>query len=229
MSVPDYSRLPLEDLAKRCTEQTELFHRREPNDTCYCYELWRRALVDRQEQAFDSVYVIYEDQVRRWVYSHTWFYQVDESIDHFVSAAFTSLYFALQGDKFAQFDSVPQVLAYLKRCVHTAIAEYLRKLEADTVPFPDNSPPARTPGPSARIEIQEMWQHICNLLPLEKDRLLAHCMFILDMKPLAIVAEFPQHWESPRQVAIHRYRIRQALRRDPDLRDWAGVSDAGNR
>src|SRR6185503_16026469 len=116
----------LDDLAQRCASETEKFNRRQPSDARFCFELLRRALADGLSDAFTRVYQIYERQVAIWVHSHSGFARTGESADYFVSAAWSTFYFALRGPKFAGFPALPQVLAYLKLCVHTAIAQYLR-------------------------------------------------------------------------------------------------------
>src|SRR5215211_4112119 len=118
--------LSIDDLARLCAAETSKFNRRQPSDAQFCFELLRRALAEGVSEAFTHIYRIYERQVRIWVHSHTRFVQTGESDEYFMSAAWSTFYFALRGQKFAGFPSLPQVLAYLKVCVHTAIMLYLR-------------------------------------------------------------------------------------------------------
>src|SRR3954447_19432247 len=168
MSLAD--NVSLDELTQHCTAETEKFSRREPSDARFCFELLRRALADGLSDAFTRVYQVYERQVLIWVHSHSGFARSGESADYFVSTAWSTFYFALRGPKFNSFPSLPQVLAYLKLCVHTAIAQYLR----DQQPMPtlsiDDAPNiAHLPDLNTRIAATELWQQIEQLLTDSRD------------------------------------------------------------
>jgi hypothetical protein len=213
----------LDDLTQRCASETEKFNRREPSDARFCFELLRRALAGELSDAFTRVYQIYERQVLIWVHSHSGFVRSGESADYFVSTAWSAFYFALRGPKFDSFPSLPQVLAYLKLCVHTAIAQYLRDQEpVPTTPIELAPHVAHLPDLGTRIVATELWRQIEQLLTDPRDRLLARCAFVEDLKPRQIVKAYPAHWQDEREVSIDLYRIRRLLRNDPELRRLAG-------
>jgi hypothetical protein len=218
------ARLPVDDLARRCAEETEQFNRRRPHDPQFCFELLRRALAEGVPEAFTRVYQIYERQALSWVYSHRRFEQTGESAEYFAGAALSAFYFALRGPKFERFPALPQVLSYLKLCVHTAIAQYLRDQQpAATRPLDDATMLAGAPDLDARTAAAELWGEICRLLPDERDRALARYVFLHDLKPRQIVQEHPKQWGSEREVSVALYRIRRVLRSDLALRRRAGV------
>jgi len=213
----------LDELTQRCTSETEKFNRREPSDARFCFELLRRALADGLSDAFTRVYQIYERQVLIWVHSHTGFARSGESADYFVSTAWSTFYFALRGPKFNSFPSLPQVLAYLKLCVHTAIAQYLRDQQPmPTLSLEDAPNAAHLPDLGTRIAAAELWRQIEQRLADPLDRLLARCVFVEDLKPRQIVKAYPAHWKDEREVSVELYRIRRLLRNDPDLRRMSG-------
>jgi hypothetical protein len=221
MSIADS--FSLDELTQRCTSETEKFTRREPSDARFCFELLRRALADQPPDAFTRVYQIYERQVLVWVHSHSGFARSSESADYFVSTAWSTFYFALRGPKFDSFPSLPQVLAYLKLCVHTAIAQYLRDQQpAPTLPLDDVPNAAHLPDLGARIVAAELWQQIEQLLTDPRDRLLARCVFAEDLKPRQIIKAYPMHWKDEREISVEPYRIRRLLRNDLDLRRLLG-------
>lgn len=216
---PALAELPLDLLAQRATQETEKFSRRQPNDQRFAYELIRRALAEKSDDAFAHVYRIYEPQVLGWVYGYSRFVQTDESAEFFVGAALRTFYVALRGEKFARFSSLPQILTYLKMCVHTSIAQYIRDQQTTvSVPLDEIGEVAQTPDLGTRAEASALWTYIATLLPDPRDQLLARCAFIQDLMPRQILAAYPTHWSSEREISVALYRIRRVLRADPQLR-----------
>lgn len=218
--------LPVDTLARLCAAETEKFSRRLPSDAQFCFELLRRALAEGAAEAFTRVYQIYERQVRVWVHSHTRFAQTGESPEYFVSAAWSTFYFALRGPKFGGFPSLPQVLAYLKLCVHTAIMLYLRDQQPSAaVSLDDQAERVPAPAQAEPFDTARLAARVAQLLPSPHDRLLAHCAFAEDLKPRQIVQAYPGQWASERDVTVALFRIRRTLRNDPELRRLFGIED----
>jgi len=217
--------LSIDDLARLCATETAKFNRRQPSDAQFCFELLRRALAEGVTEAFTHVYQIYERQVRIWVHSHTRFAQTGESNEYFLSAAWSTFYFALRGHKFAGFASLPQALAYLKVCVHTAIMLYLRDQQPGATLALDRHPGIAMPEKPEPLDMTQLTERIAQLLPDLQDRLLAHCVFAEDLKPRQIVKAYPGHWNNERDVTVALYRIRRILRNDAQLRRLLGIED----
>lgn len=220
--------LAVDALARRCAEETDRFHSRASTDPAYCFELFRRALADGSLEALVHIYQGYEPQVCAWAYRHRGFAQARESADFFAHAALSAFYFALRGPKFRQFSTLPQVLSYLKLCVHTAIVQHLRDyIDAATIPLQSASDVVDLPHLDAGVEAAELWTYICHLLPDERDRLLARCAFVQDFKPRQIVQAYPSYWTHEREVSVALYRIRRLLRNDPELQRLSGHPRTG--
>jgi hypothetical protein len=217
------STLSVAELADLCTQDTQKFYRQQTYDPQFCFELLRRALAEEQSEAFTRIYQVYESQVLNWVYNHPRFQQTHESAEFFASSALSSFYFALRGEKFEQFSLLSQVLSYLKMCVHTSIAQYLRAEPAQDL---DELDETQVMSGDDHLESQliasELWEHICSVLPDPTDQLLAHCVFVLDLKPAEIVDRF-SHWRTPREVSVALQRIRRHLRSDAELTRWSSL------
>ena len=212
--------LSIVDLATLCEEETRKFYLGSIYNPLHCYELLKRALSDQSAEAFSHVYRIYEPMVTRWVYRCGAFSSADEPADFFVSAAFSSFYFALRGKDLGKFDSLSKVLNYLKSCVYTAVLEYIRKNKRHDIVTEASIETYVNLGTEDSVDslLQDLWARICELLPDKEDQQLAYHVFVLDMKPSEIAESDPERWESARQVTQRLYRIRQILRNDSDLR-----------
>lgn len=218
MSLEDMS---LDSVVAHCTEETHKYWQRLLSDTRYCFELFRRALVEARQEAFTYVYRIYEPQVRAWVYNHSQFNRTDETADYFVSLSFSKLFFALRGEKFNKFSSLGHVLKYLNMCVFTGILEYLRSQPRDAETLEEESAPYN-PSPSSELA-GELQTHINRILEDAQDRLLVHLVYVLNLKPAEIQQQYPDQWDSARAVSVALQRIRRHLRKDQWLREWADM------
>ena len=55
----DIQQMPLAELAAHCREETGKFLRRETTSDAYCFEIFRRAICDRDEPAWRAVFAQY--------------------------------------------------------------------------------------------------------------------------------------------------------------------------
>lgn len=211
-----------DDLARLCSAETEKFARQQPSDTSFCFELLRRALAGASE-AFTLVYRIYERQVYSWVQRLPQFALVEESADYFVSAAWVSLLVAQRRPGFAGFRSLPQALAYLKRCVFSAVAQYLRDQQRPAAPLEAAARVALLPDLQADVEVDILVRRMMVLLPDPRDRLLVHAAFVEGLPPREVIEAYPGRWRDERAVTVDLYRIRRLLRNDAELRRLFGM------
>src|SRR5579859_6998204 len=115
-AASDLMTLPLEALARQCCTESERFYRGQPHNTRFAYELFRRALVERNEAAWEHVYAHYSPLVDSWVRRSGAFLNSGESSEFFVSLAFTRFWRAIPPRRFAAFPTLAALLQYLQRC-----------------------------------------------------------------------------------------------------------------
>jgi hypothetical protein len=227
------NQLSADDLAARCAEETAKFSRSLPSDTQYCFELLRRALAEGAPEALVHVYRIYQSQALRWAYQHRGFAEAQESAEFFAQTALSTFYLALRGERFNGFPDLAHVLAYLKTCVHTSIAQHLRdQRRRPSVPLDGQQGIADGRDIHQAIDASELWAYITGMFPEQRDQILLRSAFVLGMKPRQIVAAYGQLWPSERAVSLDLYRIRRVLRNDGVLQRWmaprAGDDDQAN-
>ena len=223
MTLP--SSLSTADLAQRCAEETDKYYRRDDADPQLCFELLRRALREQQAEAFTHVAQIFERFVMSAVRQHPRFALTNESAEFFANAALRSFYFALRGPKFDRIRDLPAALSYLRACVSTAIAMYLRgPVRVHTIALEDVPEPSNEEDLEERLEADELWSRVLRLLPDDRDQLLARLTFVLGYKPRDICSLHPTYWTTEREVSVALYRIRSVLR--AHLRKQEGSSDA---
>src|SRR5690349_12792071 len=57
----------VEELAQKCAHETDLFFAQREYDPSYGFELFRRAVRNKDERAFEVVMALYQPLVARWV------------------------------------------------------------------------------------------------------------------------------------------------------------------
>ena len=90
-----FSTVALAGLAHRCRQESERYFQHQPFDPRYCYELFRRALVERVERAWELLYAHYHSQVRQWVQLHPNFAASGGAADELVNCAFAKMWSAI--------------------------------------------------------------------------------------------------------------------------------------
>jgi hypothetical protein len=215
--------MTLHDLRRRCAEETARFFRGGTPDNAYCFELFRRALHDGDEQAWQLIYAQYEPEAVGWVRRHPQFELTGEDVDFFVNQAFASMWKAWTPDHFERFPNLPALLSYLQSCVATSILQYMRRVPDVTEDEPLDSA-AATPAPAPQpYWREEFWRLVSERLNDEKELVVLEYQFVLDLKPREIYAQFPKMFSDVREVYRTRDNILRRLRRDPELQEFIGV------
>ncbi len=218
----------LKTIAKRCAEETERFFRQLAYDGQYCFELFRQALAERNEQAWDYLYQQYEALVVGWVTQHPQFNVTEEDADYFVNGIFTSMWKSCTPERFARFPNLPATLAYLKSCVHTNIANHMRKQRPPQTELNDevtDSQQLAEPAPTAAVLEQlardELWHLIRTLLKNPKESRVMDLYFVKGMKPREIYELHASEFVSVQEVYRIKQNLMERLSRNDELRAFS--------
>ncbi|MBZ0294201.1 MAG: hypothetical protein K8L99_16685 [Anaerolineae bacterium] len=218
------SEQPTPELQQRCETETQKFRQKRPYVTDTCFELFRRALADGDNEAFAAIYRIYLPLVYYWVSVHPDFVYINLPADDCVSDAMQRLYRGLRGGRFQQkMSSLETVLAYLKKCVNSVVMEERRRRPRPDVELDEALRVPRESLIDRQLFAHDVWERIILLLPDAKDQLLARLSFALGLKPSEIIADYGHLWPTTEDVRVDRQRIKRQLERDGGLRDLLGV------
>ena len=222
-SADPTSRL-LEDIAQRCAHETDRFFHQQESDPRYCFELLRRAIVDRCQRAWEFAYAQYQPLVTSWVRRHTAFPACGEDAQYLVNRAFEKMWTALTPAKFGRFPALNALLRYLQMCVHSVILDAVRMAErTPTVPY-EQLPVHQNPEPAApenqameRMQRRALWEEINARMHDDQERQVVYASFVLALKPREICSQFPDLFRDVKQVYRVKENVLARLRRDPEL------------
>lgn len=215
-------KLELSDLRKNCEEEINLYFRGQEIDTGYCYELFRRCLQDRDQNAWEHAYTLFEPQVARWVRSHRLFFDSGEEASYFVNRAMDKFWSAISPKKFSKFDDIKHLLGYLKMCVGSAIVDFYRKQERSQLGLEklQEQVEADVTSEDLYTEESELWKMVERMMKNKSEQAVLHASFVLGMKPKEINAQYPGVFDSIKEIYQIKENILSRLRRNDELRKF---------
>lgn len=220
----DLTSFPLLELVKRCQEQTTLYLKDRLSDSRYCFEIFRLALVEHRQSAWDALYVQYRPLVISWIQRSTQLINLEESIDALSNESFAKFWAAMSPEKFAAAPGIGSLLDYLRLCTGSVIVDHgrrsRRKRDQELNPeLPDR-------GADREIELldtQELVLQIEQRLKDEDEKRVFFAMFTLGMKPREISEQWPEQFPTVQRVNQIRQNIVDRLRRDESLQRYYGM------
>jgi hypothetical protein len=215
--------LSIADLARRCADETLRFVRGEPRDDSYCFEIFARAIVRREDQAWTAIMAQYRGIILAYVGQHSAAAVLHEPEEFWVNRAFARFWSAVGPDRFGQFPDLPALLKYLKLCVHSVLMDELRARRAQSVSLdevPENTPSI---GNSEQALIgtmsgQELWSAILAELQDDAERVIAVLSFTRGLKPGEIYDRHPALYGDVADVYRIKRNVVERLRRSPHIR-----------
>ncbi|HLF27408.1 MAG TPA: sigma-70 family RNA polymerase sigma factor [Anaerolineae bacterium] len=220
----------LADIAQQCARETDRFFQGQSYDPQHCFELFQRAILEREQSAWELIHAQYQSLVAGWVRQHSGLEASGEEVQYFVNRAFEKIWVALTPDKFSRFSELKSLLGYLKMCVHSAIIDHGRSTDRvsryATVDEPDID--SKTQHPTVedqtldRMYRQSLWEWILARLHDEKERLVIQSTYVQALKPRQIYDQFQVLFDEVDEVYRIKQNVLARLRRDPEFRKLLG-------
>jgi DNA-directed RNA polymerase specialized sigma24 family protein len=194
------------------------------------YELFRRAIVDRDEQAWAESTARYRPLLAAWAGRCSAGAIVAESYDDLADQAFARAWSALSPERFANFPTLAALLAYLRACVTTTVIDYARSelsherveqaLEAEEVATPEQLI-------MDQFQRQEVWRIAEAAAASEQERVVLRETFVYDLPPRAILRRHPELFSDAHTIYTTKRNLFDRLQRCPELRrayqEWQGA------
>lgn len=216
--------LSLPALVRRCAIESDHFYHSRPYDARFAHELFRRALVERDEIAWEHVYMHYSTLVESWVRRSGAFIGSGESSEFFVGAAFTKFWRAVSPERFATFPTLAALLSYLQLCTSSVVIDSVRAQSWAEMVSDDALSADQTPRGSAddeaieRVSRAEFWRYVNTQLNCAAERAVVLGSFVLGMKPGEICDQRPDLFTNVGDVYNIKRNVLSRLSRNPELR-----------
>lgn len=216
----------LADIAHHCAQETERFFQRQSHDPRYCFELFRRAILEHDQLAWELINTQYQPLLAGWVQHHPAFDASGEEVQYFVNRTFEKLWVALTPEKFSRFSDLKPLLRYLKMCVHSVIVDHNRSAEQSTWDIRAGESDVESMPDGSAMEDQvldemyqhQLWEWINARLNDEKERLVVYGSFTLALKPRELYSQFRTMFSDVDEVYRIKQNILARLRRDLEFK-----------
>lgn len=198
----------------------------------FCFELFRRAIVDKSEQCWSAIFQQYQKLLHRWTRDFAKSYvALEESvIEEVVLDAFTAFWRAYTAEKLNNANGLASVLSYLKSCVATSVLQLQRKAAKRVVQMAwdetvvDAQTTVENKGTTpdkhffAQLSTEQLWAIVDGCCLDAKERIIARLSFVSDLKPTAILEHHPDLFLDATEIYTIRRNLKNRLLRNEQLR-----------
>ncbi len=124
------------------------------------YELFRRAILERDAQAWAEIHQRYRPLLMAWAYRSSARLQAGEGCDDIADQALARAWVALTPERFGEFSSLARLLSYLRSCVASTAIDCARaEVSSQRATSVAQAHPTATPEQIvvADIDRAELW------------------------------------------------------------------------
>lgn len=216
LQTDNISVLDLNALSERCALETGKFLQRLASDTQYCYELFRRALVLQNQEAYDRIIKTYtrlvKPQVRRKLHAPF----NDQDVEECINWAFANCFRYLRtAENFAKFPTLKHIIAYLLACTNATAQSHNRKQAARPIEvdqdLPEHDEQTAAVDPLDLLIDAErkarFYKLVSESCKNEQERVVLEYYVELGLMPREIYAQRPDLFADVKQV----HRVKQIL------------------
>ena len=222
LAAPTLSELSISALAKHCTREISNYRNGEPSNELYGLELFRRAIIQSDQDAWLCLQQCFSELVLSWLRRHPRkeeAYRFD-SEENYVASAFERFWLATACNRQVEFSTLAAALKYLRASLNGAILDTLRACSRPKeAPLPEAGSPEE-PGVEDSVDSGELWELLREMFPGEREQRVIYLLFHCGLKPREIVHYFPGEFSDVREVYLIRRSIHDRLLRAADYIRW---------
>jgi len=185
------------------------------------YELFRRAIVERDEQAWIESAMRYGPLLAAWASRCSVSAALTESYDDLADQAFARAWSALSPERFASFPTLAALLAYMRVCVTTTVIDHARsELSRERIEQSIQADEVATPEQLImdQFQRQEVWRLAETAVASEQERVVLRETFVYDLPPRTILRRHPDLFADAHAVYTTKRTLFDRLQRCSELR-----------
>ena len=223
----------IEELSSGCDQEQGRYRRGEACDDTDALELFRRAILERDDTAWSAVHSSYNPMVLAWCRRASPNSTINS--EEVASLAWEKFWRSFGPQKFEGAERIADILSYLKMCAASAVIDWARQQRWDfflNLPGQEDregSPVVSGLTNSTQSSIEqtiiecedraELWAIVDRRIRIPQERLLLHLRYELGLRSTEIQMRRPDLF--PDVAAVYRTtrNLLDRLRRDPQIRE----------
>src|SRR5260370_11914490 len=211
--------MSLSALADRCISEIQHYRRHEAYNDRYCLEIFHRAMVRHDPQAWELLQQRFTPTVKAWMRNHP---HRDiacrhQSEEDYVADTFVRVWQASMRNRL-EFDTLAPALIYLKTSLQRAVIDKLRAYSRPKeAPLPEpgfDAPLVDEPATEDEYGSHDMWEVIRSLLPNKRERRLAYLLYYCGLKPREVMQYCPKEFSAIQEIYRLTRNILERLMRN---------------
>jgi DNA-directed RNA polymerase specialized sigma24 family protein len=183
------------------------------------YELFRRAIVERDEQAWATIHARYRPLLAAWACRCGASARTSEAAADIADRALARAWAALTPASFTAFPTLAHLLAYLRICVRSTAIDCARaQFTAERSVISTNPIASPEQIVLANFDRTTLWHMVLGLIasPTERVALIMSCVY--GLPPRAIQARYPQLFPDVAAVYVTKRNLFYRLRQHQEVR-----------
>ena len=185
------------------------------------YELFRRAILLRDEDAWIEIGTRYRAMLIAWAGQSSVIGSIDEGCEDVADRALARAWSALSPERFGSFPNLAALMGYLRTCVSATAIDMARARAVRERAY-QKLDPAVTVTPEQvvidEIERVDLWRAVLGAIACEQERTVLIESFQLNLPPRAILARHPDLFGDVGDVYMAKRHLIGRLQRDPNVR-----------
>jgi DNA-directed RNA polymerase specialized sigma24 family protein len=185
------------------------------------YELFRRAIAERDHGAWAMVYQRYRPILVSWAVRNDAALQANEDYGDVADQAFERAWRAMTPERFGQFPNLATLLAYLRSCVAAVLIDSSRSRASreraiQRLSLPESLSPEEVV--LSQSDREELWQVVRMAAESQQDRVVLLENFVYGVPPRAILLKYPTLFDDVTDVYAAQRNLKARLQRNVELR-----------
>ena len=200
-----------DELLNHCVNEISLYHQGELQDDTCCIELFRRATLQKDHNAWRAVQQCLSETVRGWLDGHPHKETACNmnKEEHYVTQAFERFFQATARQQIS-FSTLADALLSLRTYLNSALLDALRASSRSgeiMLPGRIETEQSGVRGPKQ----SDVWEMLRNMLSDMREQRLVYLLFHCGLKPKDIVYTYPQEFQDVEEISGLRLRLIQRL------------------
>lgn len=213
--------MDLGSLTNRCGDEMKRLRHKQAFDDQYCLEIFRRAILERMDSAWEILQQRFEDSVRIWLRSHP---SRDLALSHdseenYVAQTFSRFWYAVR-DQRLEFPTLYAALSYLHATLNGVVIDALRSRRNKEIPLPEVDSPDEPFSQDEPGDEEAMWKCLQTLIPDTREQRLVYLLYYCGLKPREVLLRCPQEFTEIKEIYRLNHNILERLRRNRERVRW---------